>query len=421
MVKQLEISPTIARRLAIQAQRLDRLPDRPDKDAMYAVIRQVRCLQIDPINVVARSPLLVLFSRLGNYQPADLGILLWEECLLFEYWAHAASVVLTEDFPIFQLQMSSFAQGSSAWARRVREWLVVNEPFQGFIKQELAERGPLFASELEDRSVEPWKSSGWTNARNVRTMLGFMWEKGDITVTRRQGAGFGIKKQWGLLNQHMPQWAGFSPGPGDSVVRKAAQISLKALGVATEKHIQNHFVRGGYPNLDKVMADLVQTGDAVPISIGDNGTDWPEQWYIHSSSLADLERLLNGNWSSRTVLLSPFDNLIADRERTELLFNFHYRSEIYTPKAKRKYGYYVMPILHGDRLIGRVDPKFDRKSNTLHVFAVHAEEDAPMSIDSAQAVAGAVGQLGHFLGAQEIQYGNILPSAWAAAFRNGTL
>ncbi len=341
---------------------------------------------------------------------------MWDDRLLFEYWAHAASIVLVEDFPIFQLQMRNFSRGNGAWARRVRSWMEINEPFRQYIMGEMAERGPLYAKEIEDRSVQPWQSSGWTNTRNVSTMLGLMWEQGDITVTRRQGAGFGLKKQWGLLEQHMPQWVEFIPDPLADVERKAAQKSLKALGVATEKHIQNYFIRGGYPNLAGVLDVLLLEGKIHAVTIRDNGTDWPEQWYVHSSMLPDLERLHNGQSSSRTVLLSPFDNLIADRERTEGLFDYYYRSEIYTPKAKRKYGYYVMPILHDDRLIGRVDPKIDRMSKTLHVYAVHAEEGAPDNIETGRAVAGAVRQLGRFLGAREICFGDTLPAAWAAAF-----
>ena len=410
------ISPAIARRLAIRAQRLDQLPEQPDKAEMFSLIRQLGCLQIDPLNVVARSPLLVLFSRLGHYQTADLDALLWDDRLLFEYWAHAASIVLVEDFPIFQMQMRNFSRGNGTWARRVRSWMEVNEPFRRYIMQEMANRGPRYGGEIEDRSVEPWQSSGWTNTRNVSTMLGLMWEQGDITVTRRQGAGFGLKKQWGLLEQHMPQWVDYAQTLQEDGVREAAQKSLNALGVATEKQINNHYIRGGYPNLAAMLDDLVQDGRIRPLTIRDNGADWPGQWYIPSGMLTDLDQLQNGKGPERTVLLSPFDNLIADRERTELLFDFYYRSEIYTPKAKRKFGYYVMPILHDDRLIGRIDPKIDRKTKILHIYAVHAEEGAPDTIETGHAVADAVRQLGRFLGAQEIQYGDTLPSIWAGAF-----
>lgn len=421
MNEPLIISPQLARRIAVRAQRLDRLPPSSDKEQLLSLIRQLGCLQIDPLNVVARSPLLVLWSRLGRYQVADLETLLWEDRRLFEYWAHAASIVLVEDFPIFQMQMRRFSRGNGAWAQRTRTWLKVNDSFRQYILDDMARRGPLYAQEIDDHSVQSWQSSGWTNSRNVSTMLGFMWEQGDITVTRRQGTGFGLKKQWGLLAQHMPDWADAEPRPQREVVKSAAQKSLKALGVATEKHIQNHYIRDGYPNLTKVLQELIQEGLVQPVVIHENGDKWAGDWYIHTDTLADLDDLQYEGWEGRTTLLSPFDNLIADRERTEQLFDFIYRSEIYTPKAKRQYGYYVLPILSGARLIGRIDPKMDRKTKTLHVYAVHRDPGIADSLLMARAVDGAIEQLGRFLGAKEIRYGEIIPSNWEAAFQDRIL
>ena len=415
------LTPQMARRLAIRAQRLERLPITSDKAQMLSVIRQLGCLQIDPLNVVARSPLLVLWSRLGNYDLGDLASLLWEDRLLFEYWAHAASLVLVEDFPIFQVQMRNFGRGDGKWGRRVRDWMAINEPFRHYILNEMARRGPLYAQEIEDRSVEPWQSSGWTNTRNVSTMLGLMWEEGDITVTRRQGAGFGLKKQWGLLEQHMPNWKDVPPVSQEEVVRRAAQKSLKALGVATEKQIQNHYIRGGYPELAKVLEELRREGRVFPAVIEENGEKWADDLYIHVDSLPDLDDVQGDGWQRRTTLLSPFDNLIADRDRTEWLFDFYYRSEIYTPKAKRKYGYYVLPVLSGDRLIGRIDPKMDRKTKTLHVYALHREADGSDSLETANEIAGSVAQLGRFLGAERIQYGETMPANWARVIQDRAL
>lgn len=415
------ISPQTARQLAVRSQRLDRHATTSDKNQMLSLIHQLGCLQIDPLNVVARSPLLVLWSRLGCYDMADLESLLWEDRLLFEYWAHAASLVLVEDFPIFQLQMRNFSRGNGAWAQRVRTWMEVNESFRQYILAEMAHRGPLYAREIEDRSVQPWQSSGWTNTRNVSTMLGFMWEKGEITVTRRQGAGFGLKKQWGLLELHMPDWADADPMPQWDVVKIAAQKSLKALGVATEKQIQNHYIRGGYPDLAKVLEELRLEGRIQPVVIGENGNDWAGDWYIHVDTLPELDDLQRTREAARTTLLSPFDNLIADRERTERLFGFTYRSEIYTPKAKRKYGYYVLPILSGERFVGRIDPKMDRKTKTLHIYAVHREAGTSDSQAMARDIAASIKQLGRFLGAKQIRFGDTIPSNWAAVFRDRSL
>jgi uncharacterized protein YcaQ len=417
----IKITAVHIRRLAIRAQRLETQPALNDKTQMLALIRQLGCLQIDPLNVVARSPLLVLWSRLGDYEVADLETLMWEDRQLFEHWAHAASIVLVEDFPLFQMQMRKFGRGNGSWAQRVRKWMELNEPFRQYILEELDGRGPLYAQELEDRTVQSWQSSGWTNSRNVSMMLGFMWEQGDITVTRRVGAGFGLKKQWGLLEQHMPQWSDHKPLSQREVVRDAAQKSLKALGAATEKQIQNHFIRGGYPELADVLAELVDGGQIHRIVVDGEDPLLAADWIIHADTLHDLEQIQNGEWQERTTLLSPFDNLIADRERTEMLFDFHYRSEIYTPKAKRKYGYYVLPILDGDRLIGRIDPKMDRKTRILHVHAIHREDEAPDSGRVARRIAGVIKELGRFLGAEQIRYGDVVPAGWEKEFEDCTL
>ena len=403
-----KITPTLARRLAVSSQLLAE----PQPTAVLPLLQQIRCLQIDPINVVARSPLLVLWSRLGQYDTAVLETHLWDDKSLFEFWAHAASIVLTEDYPLHQPHMTRFASGDAKWMQRARDWLEVNGPFRQYILDELAQRGPLLHTELENRIVEPWPSSGWTNNRNVTIMLQFMWEQGEIMVSRRFGKGFGLKKQWQLAERHLPQWTEHELWPQEKVVYEAAQLSLRALGVGTAKHIVNHFIRGRYPGLGDALAKLERDGRIHSIQIIENGESWPGDWYIHSDTLPLLEKLEAGDWQPRTTLLSPFDNLICDRDRTELLFNFYYRSEIYTPKAKRQYGYYVMPILYGDQLIGRVDPKLDRKSKTLHVYAVHAEPNAPLTAAVGTAVAQSITELAQFLGAATIEYDNKMPQAW---------
>ena len=406
------ISPVVARRLAVTKQWL---AGREEAPSLTAVCHQLACIQIDPINVVARNPLLVLWSRLGVYDVADLEAALWQDKTLFEYWAHAASIVLTADFPIHQAQMRRYLQGNSRWEQRARAWLEHNKSFRDYITQALAQHGPLPVSEIEDRAVVPWKSTGWTAGRNVSVMLNLLWEGGEITVARRQGTGFGTKKLWALTKDHLPQWANYAPLPTEQVVSLAAQKALKALGVGRIQDIRNHFIRGCYPHLEQTIEELVQNGRVLPLQIQDHNGLWPETWYIHADDYPLLERLQKDSWQPRTTLLSPFDNLICDRQRTELLFNFVYRSEIYVPKAKRQYGYYVMPILHGDQLIGRLDPKMDRKQKRLHIHAVFAEDKAPAN--AGPAINQAIESLAQFLGAQEIIYGDTVPVMWQSALQ----
>lgn len=406
------ISPNLARQVAVASQQLSGPQTSPTSATIFSTIQQLGCLQIDPLNVVARSPLLVLWSRLGAYDFADLETLLWDDKHLFEYWAHAASIVLTEDFPLHQPQMVNYAAGDSNWEKRVRQWLKKNRSFHQYILEELSQRGPLLHTEMENRIVEPWPSSGWTNDRNVTIMLQFMWERGEIMVSRRFGDGFGLKKQWALAEHHLPHWMDHESWSEEQVVYEATQKSLRALGVGTAKHIEKHFIRGRYPGLAEVLAKLVGDGRIHPIHISADDQPLPGDWYIHNDTLPLLEQLEVGDWQPRTTLLSPFDNLICDRDRTELLFGFYYRSEIYTPKAKRQYGYYVMPILHGEQLIGRVDPKMDRKTKTLHIHAIHAEPGAPQTKTVRAAIRQAIEELAQFLGAKQIAYGASAPDSW---------
>ena len=408
------LTPTIARRLAIAAQRLAGSPPPATAAGILETVRALGCLQLDPTNVVARSHLLVLWSRLGAYDRAALDTLLWEERRLFEYWAHCASIVLTEHYPIHQAAMRASHQGAGPWPRRVRAWMEANAALRDHIVGELQARGPLPAARFEDRAVEPWPSSGWTAGRNVDRMLTFLWMEGRLTVAGRTGTG----RVWDLAERWFPADTPRDVLPPHEVVARAAQVALRALGVAQPAHIENHFIRESYPGLPGVLADLQAAGHIVPVAIaGDDGGAWPGPWYIHTADLPLLDRLEAGEWTPRTTLLSPFDNLICDRARTERLFDFRFRIEIYVPRAQREYGYYVLPILHGDRLIGRLDPVLDRRRKSLTINAVYAEPAAPQTAETGAAVAGAVADLAAWIGATEVVYGDRLPAGWAPALR----
>jgi uncharacterized protein YcaQ len=252
---------------------------------------------------------------------------------------------------------------------------------------------------------------GWTAGRNVSQMLDHLWIKGRLMVAGRKGG----QKLWDLAERCLPDWTPRNPLPEREIVRRAAQKSLRALGLARPAHIQQHYIRGRYPGLEDVLAVLESEGLIEQVQVAEDGQTWPGPWYIHTDDLLLLDRLAAGEWSTRTTLLSPFDNLICDRKRTERLFDFDFRIEIYTPKAKRQYGYYVLPILHGDRLIGRIDPLMDRAHKRLTINAVYAEPGAPMTRGVAKAVAGAIEELGTFVGAKDIVYTERVPDGWQRA------
>ncbi len=405
---QLTLTPAEARRLAVFAQRLEAPRPSPTKTDIFDTIRHITCLQLDPINVVARTQLLVLFSRLGRYDPADLDALLWDDKALFEYLAHAASIVLADDYPIFRpiMEKERGITSNGAWFMRQHEWMQANVPFQQRILAELAARGPLYAEEFESEADTPWPHANrWGGGRDVGIMLDFMWVRGYVTVTRRQGSGYGLKKQWGLMEHQLGERVHQPPVERLVLVRQAVERALMALGPARQRDVKSYFTRHNYPELHQALAGLARDGVISKVVIrDDDGSEWRGPWYLHRDWLPELERIRRGEWRPQTVLLSPFDNLIADRARAELLFDFFYRIEIYVPAAKRQYGYYVMPILHGDRLIGRIDPKMDRQTGRLLINAVHWEPGAGADGETRAAVVGAIEALAGFLGADEVDY-----------------
>jgi hypothetical protein len=287
-----------------------------------------------------------------------------------------------------------------------------NEALEAFIIAELIQNGPMSSDEFEHDLVESVEGGIWSTGRNVNWMLDYLWGQGKIMVAHRKG----LKRYWDLSERCLPDWTPMESLDKEEKTYRAAQIALRALGVGRPRQIKIHFTRNAYPNLEKAVKQLVQDGCFVPVQVAAEGQEageyWPGRWFVHVEDIPLLDRLEKGDWQPRTTLLSPFDNLICDRDRTEAMFDFFYRIEIYVPPAKRQYGYYVLPILHGDRLIGRVSPRMDRKKHRLEVEAVYAQEDAPRTAEIGAAVSGAVEELAQFLGAKEIVYGAALPAGW---------
>jgi uncharacterized protein YcaQ len=402
------LDPTLARRLVLSRQRLAGPPPLgPGPEAIMEVATDLASLQLDPISVVARSHQLVLWSRLGRYDLADLDGLLWRERRLFEYWAHAAAIVCTDDYPIHSLLMRRYPSARHA---QLRAWLADNQALRRSILRQLRAGGPLPTRALEDRAATDWQSSGWTQGRNVDRMLDLLWTQGRIMVAGRQGQ----QRVWDLAERCLPPWAPTRQPPEREVVRLSAQRSLRALGVATARDIDRSFTAGRYPGLPSVLAGLQRSGQVEQVRLTADGAERPGPWFVHADDLPLLDRLESGDWRPRTTLLSPFDNLIINRERTERLFGFSFRMEIYVPKAARRYGYYVLPILHGDRLIGRVDPALDRATGRLVVHAIHPEPDAPAS--AGPAVATALGELAGFVGATGLDLRQPPPEVWRTGF-----
>jgi hypothetical protein len=395
-----------ARQLAVRAQGFHQLAD-PSTENMLAAFRQLGCVQLDPINAVAKTHQLVLRSRLAyadlSTLNTDLDQLLWHDKSVFEYWAHCASMVLTEHYPIHNHRMRGHLKGeTSSWGKRMIAWVAENKALADLILREIKKRGPLPSSHFEEETHSDWNSTGWTSGRNVNQMLDFFWLSGTLMVVGRKGNG----RLWDLAERHLPDWTPREKLNDAKVEKQAVLQALHSLGIATAQHINLHFTRYRYPTLKHALAELEREGQVVRASVEGLKGDW----YIPTSQADTCEVFPD------TTLLSPFDNLICDRKRTKALFNFDYTIEIYVPKEKRKFGYYVLPILHEDKLIGRIDPMMDRANGVLHIHNVYAEPDAPMNRKTGKAVGQAIAQLGSFLGARHINFGQV-PSGWQRDLR----
>ena len=285
-----------------------------------------------------------------------------------------------------------------------------NGELRDHVMETIRERGPVLSKDIEDKARDGWQSTGWTGGRNVSRMLDFLWTQGIILVAGRKGG----QKMWDLAERVLPEWTPREELPQQEVVRRSVMKSLRGLGVGTQRHIINNYTRNRYWDLPPVLHDLEAEGLIHRVQIDAGGKQWKGPWYIRTDDLPLLGSLADGksDWQPRTTLLSPFDNLIADRSRTEVLFNFDFRIEIYVPKEQRKYGYYVLSILHGDRLIGRIDPTMDRKAKRLNINAVFAEPDAPMDDTTARAIAASIDDLATYLGAKEVAYSERVPDGW---------
>jgi uncharacterized protein YcaQ len=321
-----------ARRIAVHAQALD-----GSAKNVLDVVRRVGFLQLDPTARIARTQHLVLWSRLGPADvQAELDRLLWEERALFEW---VAFVYPMEDLPIYLSQMRRWPRREDQWGDRVREWFKANDTFRRYILREIGRRGPLLSRELDDRSQVPWKSTGWTGSRNVGQMLHFLSARGEIVVAGRRGG----QRLWDLAEKWFPKVDALPDDEADALL---AEKRLRSLGIA-------------------------RRGPGKPATVKGVTGEWRVTPKFDDSPAP-----------RRATFLSPFDRLIHDRERALDLWDFQYRLEIYVPKHLRTHGFYVLPILQGDRLVGRIDPEHDRKANELLVNGVWWENGTkPLPLD----------------------------------------
>jgi uncharacterized protein YcaQ len=351
-------------------------------DTIHDLVVALGCLQLDPTAIVARNHLLVLFSRLGPFDRRLVERLLWRERRLYEYFAHEASIVPTDDRVLHAALPPRI--GSE---ERMATWMASRAWGFDVVLGRLATAESVRASDFEQHADK--YASGWGARSEIGDSLELLWLNGTIVPAGRDGGG----RRWAEADRWFGAPLGNVPDPHDAV-RTAAVRSLRALGIATKQQVRRHFLRGRYAGLDAAWVDLEADGVIVPVTLGIRG-----DWFVHAEDIALLDRIEAGEFAPRTTLLSPFDNLICDRARTAALWDFDFRLEIYTPRAMR-WGYFVMPLLHGDRLIARFDLAVDRSARRLDVIGVRWEPGWKGARQPRRAAERALAALARFAGAE---------------------
>lgn len=351
-----QLTKVQARQIAIRAQLLD--ASRPK--GLVAMVERLTFLQLDPTAAIAPSADLVAWSRLGSsYQPAHLTQAIEKDRTLFEFNALVR--------PIGDLGL--YLAGASSWPpyAKHRSWLDDNDSFRLDVLERLAASGPLTSRDIPDTSVAPWPSTGWTNSRNVTQMLEFLMMRAEVAIVGRQGR----ERVWDLAERAYP--AGIEIPTVEEAGRRRNERRLASLGIARAK---------------------TRAMPVEPIGVGQAGEPAvvegvKGEWRVEPALLAD-------EFEGRTALLSPFDRLIHDRTRAVELFDFEFGIEMYKPAAQRRWGYFALPILHHDELVGKLDASADRKAGVLRVAAIH--QDQPFSKTVKAAVDHEIADLAGWLG-----------------------
>ena len=350
------LTPDAVRGLMIAAQGLhDRPQPRATKKAVRSMIRQMHVLQIDTINVIARSPYLVLWSRLGDYTPRWLDDLL-EEGALFEYWSHAACFLPIEEYPLYRHVYESWIGG------RAHKWLEEHSEVAKRVLDHIRTHGEARSSDFE---CTDGQKANWWNWKDEKIALEYLFYAGELMVRKRHN----FQRIYDLRERVL---ADVEALPALSPAEAHDQFVLntvQALGVTKAEWIADYF-RLYKADVNAALKRLEQQDRLMKVTV--NG--WKTPGYIHPGNRKQVEAAAKGKIPrSKTTFLSPFDPLVWDRKRALELFNFDYKIEVYTPALKRKYGYFTLPILYNNALIGRIDPKAHRKEGIFEVKALHLE------------------------------------------------
>lgn len=403
------------RRLVVTKQHLSgRLPTKASKQHLLAAVRALAFVQWDPISIVAPSHVISFWSRVGSFRRSDLDDLLWDEKKLFLTWTPIASIVPTEDYPLHHSLMRRYPDSlSDSWGaqrERARTFLAEHRALRKSMLSEL-KKGPLLLTQFTDYVRTKRNADGWTSGSEVSLMLSYLQMTGDVMVVDHEGN----QNLWGLPEQFLPTEVERKELTEQEFELEAGQKAIRALGTASPREIHYYFVRGRYLNLPRTLTRLQEESLVHRVHVRELGGK--DKRYIHDEDVPLLESVGTDAWEPRLSLIAPFDNLICGRDRTNRVFGFDYVHEQFLPKNKRRFGTYLLPILWGDRLIGRVDPQMDQSDGKLLINSVHAEPGAPKDEEVSSQIAETIARFAEFLGAREVVYTARVPNAWKRSLR----
>ncbi|MEB7711736.1 winged helix-turn-helix domain-containing protein [Kluyvera cryocrescens] len=382
-----------ARHLHLVAQGLLNRPRRQAKaHDILRTIQQMSLLQIDTINVVARSPYLVLFSRLGAYPSTWL-----DEALsrgeLMEYWAHEACFLPRSDFPLVRHRM--LAPHKMGWKYH-QSWMNEHAQDIAALKSHIAENGPVRSADFS----HPRKGeSGWWAWKPHKRHLEGLFTAGEVMVVARRH----FQRVYDLTERVMPHWNDAT----DALTQPAAERlmlenSARSLGIFRPQWLADYY-RLRQPDLNALLAQWQDEQQIVAVDVDTLGEMW-----VHSSLLPELARAVEGKLNAtHSAVLSPFDPVVWDRKRAEQLFDFSYRLECYTPAPKRQYGYFVLPLLHRGEIVGRMDSKMHRSRGVLEIFALYLQDGVRVSQQLERGLKLAINDFARWQGATRVELGAI--------------
>ncbi|WP_211441129.1 winged helix-turn-helix domain-containing protein [Collimonas humicola] len=399
----IELSLPAARALQLAAQGLLNPPRRKAvKQDVLGAIRQMGVLQIDTIHVVARSPYLVLWSRLGSYPQNWLEELL-EERQLFEYWAHEASFLPIEDYGLFRHRMID--PGSMGWKYSAK-WMEEHRATIEKLLQHIRENGPVRSADFKRTDG---KGGGWWEWKPEKRSLEVLFTAGRLMIAKRHN----FHRIYDLAERILPDWDDARMPSSADTLRTLQLKAVQALGVARASWIGDYF-RTAKSRPDPDPETLVADGSLLKAGV----EGWQQPVYIHPAhrqlALDAAAGLLK---PTVTSLLSPFDPLVWDRKRTLELFGFDYRLECYTPEAKRSYGYFTLPILHRGALVGRLDAKAHRSQGIFEVKALYLEANTRQTQRLASELAATLQRFAAWHGTPQVAIGKCTPRTFRSILK----